>query len=105
MYNSSNTHIREQEYFGWIGNCIFILAQLSQIIHTFKVKKTTDISYFLQFFWLIGNGMYTTFGFIDRSLSIFLGNGITLLMTMVQIGQKVYYDKKSKTYSQYEVIL
>lgn len=36
------TTLKEQkleEYFGWIGNAIFISAQMFQIIHTFKVKK------------------------------------------------------------------
>lgn len=34
------TETIDQEYYGWAGNCIFIIAQLLQIFHTFKEKKT-----------------------------------------------------------------
>tara|TARA_B100001142_G_scaffold213499_1_gene211618 strand:+ start:449 stop:763 length:315 start_codon:yes stop_codon:yes gene_type:complete len=99
------TTLKEQkmeEYFGWIGNSIFISAQMFQIIHTFKVKQTHDLSYGLQICMIIGNSMYTTFGLIDNSLSMFLGNLITLFMSMIQLSQKIYYDKKY--YSSYDLI-
>ena len=51
----------KEEYYGWIGNAIFICAQLFQVIHTFKVKKTDDISFGLQILMIIGNSMYTAF--------------------------------------------
>ena len=97
MFHSNNTILdfRTQEYFGWIGNLIFISAQVSQIIHTFKVKRTTDISYILQVLLFIGNVMYTTFGYLDQSLSMFLGNFITLFTSIIQISQKVYYDRQT----------
>ena len=40
--------------------------------------------------------MYTILGYIDFSLSMFIGNGITLFTSGIQISQKVYYDKKIK---------
>jgi hypothetical protein len=46
--------------------------------------------------------MYTTFGLIDKSLSMFLGNLITLFMSIIQLSQKIYYDKKY--YSSYDLI-
>ena len=57
----------KEEYYGWIGNAIFICAQL-QVIHTFKVKKTDDISFGLQILMIIGNSMYTAFGY--RSINV-----------------------------------
>ena len=84
-----------QEYFGWIGNAIFIFAQLFQIVHTYKVKKTDDLSYGLEILWIIGNTMYTLFGIFDKSLSMFLGSFITLITSITQFGQKVYYDRKN----------
>jgi hypothetical protein len=99
------TTLKEQkleEYFGWIGNSIFISAQMFQITHTFKVKKTHDLSYGLQILMIMGNSMYTTFGLIDRSLSMFLGNLITLFMSMIQLSQKIYYDRQHRNY--YELI-
>ena len=88
-----NFSVESQEYFGWIGNSIFICAQLFQIIHTFRIKETKDISFGLQFLFCVGNVMYTTFGFLDNSVSMFIGNGISLLLSLVQISQKMYYDK------------
>ena len=85
-----------QEYFGWVGNAIFIFAQLFQIVHTYKVKKTDDLSYGLEILWIIGNTMYTLFGIFDKSFSMFLGSFITLITSITQFGQKIYYDKINK---------
>ena len=100
MTNNTLINFNRQEYFGWVGNVIFISAQIAQVIHTFKVKRTSDISYTLQILLLIGNIMYTIFGYIDFSLSMFLGNGITVVTSILQISQKVYYDKKNKGYEE-----
>lgn len=94
MTNCTDT--LEQEYYGWAGNSIFIFAQLLQIFHTFKEKKTGEISYGLEIMWIIGNAFYTTFGYIDNSLSMFAGNFISLGLSIIQIIQKLYYDKKNK---------
>ena len=85
--------ISQQEYFGWIGNAIFFSAQLSQIIYTYRIKSAEDLSYVLFFFWFIGEIIYTTFGYIDNSPSMFYGNGMSLLLSIFQIGQKVHYKR------------
>ena len=38
MFGKNNTILdfRTQEYFGWAGNIIFISAQVSQVIYTFR---------------------------------------------------------------------
>ena len=77
------------EIVGWSGGAIFTVAQIIQIIHTFIVKNTTDISYGLQVLWLIGNFMYTTFGYTSQSMSMFVSNALTSGTTVVQIAQKV----------------
>lgn len=84
--------LKEQEYFGWAGNIIFIVAQLFQIHHTYKRKETRDISYGLQILFCIGDGMYTAFGALDDSDSMLIGNGISLVFACIQMSQKVYYD-------------
>ena len=88
----SKLSIQEQEIFGWIGNFIFIIAQLSQVWHTYKVKRTKDLSYILQIMFIIGNTMYTVFGCLDNSISMFVGNSISLTVSLCQLGQKIYYD-------------
>lgn len=85
--------LHEQELYGWIGNAIFLTAQGSQIIYTYKIKKADDFSYTLFFFWIIGEMMYTVFGYIDESPSMFYGNGASLLLSFVQLSQKIYYKK------------
>ena len=82
----------DQEVFGWVGSSIFIIAQCSQVIHTFNVKESKDISFILYSMFFLGNIMYTTFGYLDDSLSMFVGNFISLLFTIIQISQKIYYD-------------
>lgn len=91
IFNSTTTD-NTQEYFAWAGNGIFILAQIIQIIHTCCKKSTQDISYGLQILWLIGNVMYTIFGFIDLSMAMFIGSGATCITAFIQIAQKIYYD-------------
>ena len=102
MKNTTLHHDELQEYFGWGGNVIFISAQLFQITHTYKIKKAEDLSYGLEILWIIGNTMYTVFGFIDNSLSMFLGSLITLITSIIQICQKIYYERKNR--SEYNVI-
>ena len=89
-------NLQTQEYFGWIGNAIFIWAQLFQVVHTYKIKTTRDISYGLQILFFIGDLMFTIFGAIDNSDSMFIGNALSTAVCMVQIGQKIYYDKYYK---------
>jgi uncharacterized protein with PQ loop repeat len=93
--NSTSNSI-EQEYYGWAGNGIFITAQFAQIVHTHSKKKTDEISYILEIMWIIGNGMYTIFGYIDNSYSMFYGNLCSLILSIIQISQKIYYDRKNK---------
>ena len=58
MNNCTNNDQNHQEYFGWIGNSIFIFAQLAQVLHTYRIKKTDDVSYILEIMWIVGNSMY-----------------------------------------------
>lgn len=88
----NNHYLSNQELYGWIGDTIFIIAQMSQVYHTYKVKRTKDLSYVLICLFAIGNIMYTTFGIIDNSYSMAIGNGITVLISFTQLTQKVYYD-------------
>lgn len=87
-----NISLETQEYFGWVGNAIFITAQLFQIIHTYKIKTMRDISYGLQLLFLIGDLMFSIFGPLDNSWSMFIENGVCTLFCCVQISQKVFYD-------------
>ena len=106
-FNNDNLNalsLTEQEYFGWAGNLIFIVAQLFQIHHTFRRKETRDISYGLQILFCIGDGMYTVFGALDDSDSMLIGNGISLGLACVQMTQKVYYDNYYKQGMGYQQI-
>ena len=81
-----------QEYFGWIGNGIFVGAQAAQVIHSFKTKKTEDISYFMVVLMLLGNGAYTAFGVIDNSMSLAVGSSVSLFILIIQLYLKIYYE-------------
>ena len=94
----------DEELFGWIGNGIFILAQLIQIVYTYNRKQTGDISYGLSILWLIGNIMYTFFGYTDNSLSLFVGSAISGAASMTILSQKIYYECCKKNRISYERI-
>ena len=96
----------DQEYFGWGGNAIFITAQLFQLVHTIRTQESKDISYSLQILWIIGNCMYTTFGYLDNSQSLFIGSSISILISCTQLGFKIHFDRKHhNTVSEYQPIL
>jgi len=84
--------LQDQEIFGWIGNTIFITALIIQVFHTYRIKETRDMSYFLSGLWVIGNAMYTGFGYLDKSDSLFYGSIISLMLAITQTSQKIYYD-------------
>ena len=94
----------EQEIFGWIGNIIFVGAQFSQVLYTHKKKTTLDISYWMIALMFIGNVMYTTFGYTDGSLSLFVGSAISCVLLIFLGCQKIYYDNYYLM-SSYEQIL
>ena len=96
--------LQSQEYFGWAGNAIFVFAQIFQIVHTHKIKTTRDISYGLQILFFIGDLMFTIFGAIDKSWSMFIGNGVSTFFCMIQIGQKIYYDRYYNGYQRLDSV-
>ena len=52
----------------------------------------------------IGNVMYTTFGYTDGSLSLFVGSAISCVLLIFLGCQKIYYDNYY-VMSSYEQIL
>ena len=93
MQINMQINLDTQEYYGWIGNCIFCVAQMFQIYHTYRIKTTKDISYGLQILFFVGDTMYTVFGALDNSLSMLVGNGVSTFLCVIQLSQKIYYDK------------
>ena len=84
--------VNTQEYFGWLGNSIFVGAQVAQVVHSYKTKKTEDISYFMVVLMLLGNGAYTAFGVIDNSLSLTIGSSVSLFVLFIQLFLKIHYE-------------
>lgn len=95
--------LKNQEIFGWIGNIIFILGLIIQFFHVYKMKDASDVSYGLCILWVIGNSMYTTFGYLDNSDSLFIGSAISLFISISQLIQKKYYQSYYKR-GQYEMV-
>ena len=95
--------LKNQEIFGWIGNIIFILGLTIQFFHVYKVKDASDVSYGLCILWVIGNMMYTTFGYLDNSDSLFIGSSISLFISSSQLIQKIYYQRYYNR-TQYETV-
>jgi len=82
-----------QEYFGWAGNVIFSLAQMAQAYHTYKMKGAGELSYILLSLMTTGDAMYMVFGILDNSMSMFIGNLVTFIISIIQILQKRYYHR------------
>jgi uncharacterized protein with PQ loop repeat len=84
--------INTQEYFGWVGNSIFITAALAQLIHSIKTKKTSDLSYIMIVMMIIGNSAYTGFGLADNSISLTVGSSGSVFIYVIQLGFKIHYE-------------
>ena len=67
------SHSFWDELVGWLGNLIFFIGQLMQVLHVQETKSCKDISYMSLFLALTGNLMFAMYGLASNSPSMFFG--------------------------------
>ncbi|MFH1848632.1 MAG: SemiSWEET transporter [archaeon] len=72
------------------GTCTSI-AFLPQVVRTWKLKETRDLS--LAMFLVLGTGvvLWTIYGILTKDLPIILANVVTLTFVLLMIGFKLKY--------------
>ena len=76
---------------GFIAATFTTLSFVPQVIKTWKMKETRDIS--LSMFVILGIGiiLWTVYGFIIRDLPVILANCVSFIFTAIIIFFKVRY--------------
>lgn len=90
------------ETIGWIGNILFAICGIPQVVKTFKTKSAKDLS--LLFLWLWFTGELLTFIYIINSdlktdsfhFPLYLNYIVNIIMACFLLYAKFVYPKKFK---------
>ena len=82
------------EIIGMSAAILTTLAFVPQVLKVIKLKKTEGLSLNTYIIFTLGVGLWFVYGFFKNSLSMVLGNGITLILSMIILGY-IVREKKS----------
>ena len=76
---------------GYLAAICTTAAFIPQVIHTIKTKSTEDISLYMYLIFLIGVFSWFIYGIFMNALPIILANGITFLLALIVLLEKIRY--------------
>ena len=82
------------EIIGMSAAILTTLAFVPQVLKVIKLKKTDGLSLNTYIIFTLGIGLWFVYGFFKNSLSMVLGNGITLILSMIIL---VYIVREKKS--------
>lgn len=88
------------ETIGWIGNILFAICAIPQVVKTYKTKRTKDLSVLFLWLWFFGELLtfiYIVVGDIEaRSLHLplYLNYIINIVLASFLVYAKYVYPKK-----------
>ena len=82
------------EIIGMSAAILTTLAFVPQVHKVIKLKKTDGLSLNTYIIFTLGVGLWFIYGFFKNSLSMVLGNGITLILSMIIL---VYIVREKKS--------
>ena len=82
-----------QELFGYCAAILTTLAFFPQLIKTLKTKKAEDVSTTTLIMFISGVLCWVVYGYKISSFPIVLANLITLLLNLLILISKIYYEK------------
>ena len=71
------------EIIGMFAAILTTLAFVPQVLKVIKLKKTEDLSLSTYIIFTVGVGLWLVYGFLKNSISMILGNGITLILSFI----------------------
>ena len=77
---------------GLFGVILSSLLFVPQLIHMIRDKATKDISYYFLALACTTYIVWIIYGFTDKSTPIILSSGIALLMTILMLATKKFYE-------------
>ena len=82
------------EIIGMSAAILTTIAFIPQVLKVIKLKKTGGLSLSTYIIFTIGVALWLVYGFYKNSISMILGNGITLILSMI-ILVYIVIEKKS----------
>jgi uncharacterized protein with PQ loop repeat len=88
------------ETIGWIGNILFAICAIPQVVKTYKTKRTKDLSVLFLWLWFFGELLtfiYIVVGDIEASslhLPLYLNYIINIVLASFLVYAKYVYPKK-----------
>tara|TARA_B100000989_G_scaffold289588_1_gene261649 strand:- start:74 stop:343 length:270 start_codon:yes stop_codon:yes gene_type:complete len=82
------------EIVGMFAALLTTLAFIPQVLKVIKLKKTDGLSLTTYIIFTLGVALWLVYGFFKNSISMVLGNGITLILSMI-ILVYIVIEKKS----------
>lgn len=90
------------ETIGWIGNILFAICAIPQVIKTFRSKKTEDLSVLFLWLWFSGELLtfiYIVIGDLETNtfhLPLYLNYIVNIFLASFLVYAKYLYPKKYK---------
>jgi MtN3 and saliva related transmembrane protein len=78
-------------FIGYIAATLTTIAFLPQVIKTWKLKETRDISLLMFLILSIGIILWVVHGFIIKDLPVIIANSITFILCMIILCLKLKY--------------
>tara|TARA_B100001057_G_scaffold443336_1_gene479368 strand:- start:10 stop:270 length:261 start_codon:yes stop_codon:yes gene_type:complete len=71
------------EIIGMFAAILTTFSFVPQVLKVIKLKKTEDLSLSTYVIFTLGVGLWLVYGFLKNSISMILGNGITLILCFI----------------------
>lgn len=90
------------ETIGWIGNLLFAVCAIPQVIKTFRSKKTEDLSLLFLWLWFFGELLtffYIVLGDLESKtvhLPLYFNYIVNIFLASFLVYAKFIYPKKHK---------
>lgn len=82
------------EIIGMSAAILTTLAFVPQVLKVIKLKKTDGLSLSTYIIFTLGVALWLVYGFFKNSISMVLGNGITLILSLIIL---LYILKEKKS--------
>ncbi|MGA2104932.1 SemiSWEET transporter [Methanoregula sp.] len=76
---------------GFIAGTLTTVAYVPQVVRSWRLKETKDISLSMLVLYAIGVFLWLLYGCWSNSLPIIVANGISEILILVLLGIKLHY--------------
>ncbi|HBU07145.1 MAG TPA: hypothetical protein DEB09_03610 [Candidatus Magasanikbacteria bacterium] len=81
------------ELIGYVAGIFTLLNMLPQIVKTYKLKKVDELSFLLIITYAISMLLWVVYAYFIVSWPIIITNGLSLILSIFQLGLMFKYKK------------